>query len=97
MDEAAVRQHAEDHGQAMVDGDLRRAGGDLSPEAQQQAPSVMSNFPKVVETAEVKSLDLQGDAAVVLATYRGGDKEVTVEARWEERDGRPKIVDMKVV
>lgn len=97
MDETAVRKHAEGHGQAMVDGDLRRAGGDLTAEAQAQAPDVMSSFPKKVETAEVVSVDVRGEEAVVQATYRGEGKEVTVETRWGERDGRPKILDMKVV
>ena len=97
MDEQAVRTHAEQHGQAIVEGDLRRAGGDLTPEAQAQAPDVMSGFPKKVETAEVVSLDVQGEEAVVQARYSGEGTEITVESRWGERDGRPKILDMKVV
>ena len=97
MDETDVRQHAQAHGDALVEGDMRKAGGDLSAEAREQAPGVMANFPKVVESAEVVSLDVQGDAAITQATYRGEGKEITVESRWEERDGRPKIVDMKVV
>lgn len=97
MDEQAVRTHAQQHGDALVAGDLRRAGGDLSPEAQAQAPDVMSKFPKKVESAEVVSLDLSGEEAIVQARYAGEGKEVTVESRWGERDGRPKILDMKVV
>ena len=97
MDEQSVRTHAEQHGEALIAGDLRRAGGDLTPEAQAQAPDVMSNFPKTVESAAVVSLEVDGEEAVVQALYKGGDKEVTVEARWGERDGRPKILDMKVV
>lgn len=97
MDEQAVRTHAEAHGQAMVDGDIKRAGSDLTPEAQAQAPDVMSNFPRKVETAEVVSLDVQGEEAIVQARYSGEGKEVTVESRWGDRDGRPKILDMKVV
>ncbi len=97
MDEQAVRTHAEQHGQAMVDGDIKRAGSDLTPEAQAQAPDVMSNFPRKVETAEVVSLDVQGEEAVVQARYSGEGKEVLVESRWGDRDGRPKILDMKVV
>ena len=97
MDEQAVRTHAEAHGNALIEGDLRKAGGDLTPEAQAQAPDVMSNFPRKVETAEVLSLDVQGEEAVVQARYSGEGKEVTVESRWGERDGRPKILDMKVV
>ncbi len=97
MDEQAVRTHAEGHGAAMVAGDLRRAGRDLTPEAQAQAPEVMSKVPKKVESAEVVSLEVDGDEAVVRAVYKGGGTEVTVESRWGERDGRPKILDMKVV
>jgi hypothetical protein len=97
MDEQSVRTHADEHGQALIDGDMRRAGSDLTPEAQAQAPDVMSNFPKKVESAEVVSLEVDGDEAVVQALYKGGDTEVTVESRWGERDGRPKILDMKVV
>ncbi len=97
MDEGAVRTHAEEHGTAIVNGDLRKAGSDLTPEAQAQAPDVMANFPKRVESAEVVSLDVQGEEAVVRALYKGEGKEVTVESRWGERDGRPKILDMKVV
>lgn len=97
MDEESVRTHAEQHGDALVAGDLRRAGSDLTAEAQAQAPSVMSNFPKKVETAEVVSLDVSDDEATVRALYKGEGKEITVESRWGERDGRPKILDMKVV
>ena len=97
MDEQAVRTHAEEHGQAVKNGDLRKAGGDLTPEAQAQAPDVMSSFPKTVETADVQSLDLQGEEATVQIRYAGEGKEVTVETKWGERDGRPKILDMKVI
>ncbi len=97
MDEQAVRTHAEEHGRAIVEGDLRRAASDLTPEAQAQAPDVMSNFPKRVENAEVISLDVQGEEAVVRARYSGDGKDVVVESRWGERDGRPKILTMKVV
>ena len=97
MDEGSVREHAEAHGQALVAGDLRRAGGDLTPEMQAIAGDVMKHFPKKVETAEVVSVEAGGDEAVVQARYGGEGTEVTVESRWAERDGRPKIVDMKVV
>ena len=97
MDEQAVRTHAEEHGQAVKDGDLRKAGSDLTPEAQAQAPEVMSNFPKTVESAEVASLEVAGEEATVQIRYAGEGKEVTVETKWGERDGRPKILDMKVV
>ena len=97
MDEQSVRSHAEGHGQAVVEGDLRRAGGDLTPEAQAQAPQVMSGLPRKVDSADVLSLDVQGDEATVQIKYSGEGTEATVETRWGERDGRPKILDMKLV
>ena len=97
MDEAKVREHAQAHGQAMVDGDLRKAGGDLTPEVQAKAGDVMKDFPRKVETAEVVSIAGAGDDYVVQARYSGEGTEVVVESRWAERDGTPKIVEMKVV
>src|SRR5687767_13574940 len=97
MDEQSVRAHAEANGRALVDGHMRRAGGDLTPEAQAQGPEVMSKYAKKVESAEVVALDVEGEEAVVRALYKGEGKEVTVESRWGDRDGRPKILDMKVV
>ena len=97
VDEGSVREHAEAHGNALVEGDLRRAGSDLTPEMQAVAGDVMAKFPKKVETAEVVSVEAGGDEAVVRARYGGQGAEVTVESRWAERDGRPKIVDMRVV
>jgi hypothetical protein len=97
MDESTVREHAEAHGQAMVDGDLRKAGSDLTPEVQATAGDVMKHFPKKVETAEVVSVAMEGEEAVVQARYSGEGTDVTVESRWGERDGRPKITTMKVV
>ena len=97
MDEASVREHAQAHGQAIVDGDLRKAGGDLTPEMQATAGDVMKQFPKKVTGAEVVSVEVKGDNAVVNARYSGDEVAVTVESLWAERDGRPKIVEMKVV
>ena len=97
MDESKVREHAQAHGQAMVDGDLRKAGSDLTPEVQAKAGDVMKDFPRKVETADVVSVEGAGEEFVVQARYSGEGKEVTVESRWAERDGTPKIVAMRVL
>jgi hypothetical protein len=97
MDEQSVRQHAEGHGQAIVAGDLKTASQDLTEEGMKAGGSVMPQLPRPVTGAEVQSVESSGDEYVVLIHYRGADKEATVESRWAERDGRPKIVDMKVV
>jgi len=97
VDQDTVRQHAQAHGDAVVANDLRQAGSDLTPEAQQQAPGVMGKLPQPVESATVQSVEDQGDEVVALIAYGGGDTSVTVESRWAERDGRPMIVNLAVL
>jgi hypothetical protein len=96
VDEATVRQHAQAHGDAVVAGDLRRAGSDLDGEALAQAGEVMKQLPRTLTAAEIESLELEGDVATVRTRYSGDEGSGVVESRWEERDGRPKIVHMRV-
>jgi hypothetical protein len=97
VDEATVRQHAEAHGEAVVEGDLRRAGRDLDGDALVQAGEVMKQLPRTIRSADVESVETEGEACVVRTRYRGDEGEGVVESRWEEREGRPKIVEMRVV
>ncbi len=97
MDETVVREHARAHGQATVDGDLRRAATDLAEEARAQAADVMSQLPSPLTSAEVTSVESAADDCIVQTRYAGEDAETVVEARWQERGGRPVIVDLKVV
>jgi hypothetical protein len=94
MDESTVRERAEAHAQAMVDGDLRRAASDLTPEAQAGAAAVMKNMPNPVQGAQVQSVAPDEDAVVASILYSGATAELLVESRWEERDGRPMIVNL---
>ena len=97
MDEASVRKHAEGHGQAIVAGDLKTASQDLTEEGMKAGGSVMPQLPRPVTEAQVQTVEASGDEYVVSILYKGSDKEATVKSRWADRDGRPKIVDMKVV
>lgn len=97
MDEQTVREHAKAHGEATVAGDLRRAGGDLAPEAMAQAPGVMGEMPRSLTGSEIASLTADGDEFVAVIRYRGASGEATVESRWAERDGRPKIVNLRTL
>lgn len=97
MEETTVRQHAEDHGQAVVDGDLRKAGSDLTKEGLAAAGTVNPKLPRPVTGATVLSVVAAGDEFVATIHYTGDDAEATVESRWAERDRRPMIVDMKIV
>jgi hypothetical protein len=97
MDQDTVKLHAQAHGDAVVANDLRKAGSDLTPEAQQQAPGVMGKLPQPVQTAEVISVEDQGDENVAKIRYTGEGSTVIVESRWSEREGRPMIVSLEVV
>ena len=95
MDESTVRQHAEAHGRAMVEGDLMRAGGDLTAEAQARARDVMRGLPREIADAEVLTIEAAGGGEYVSRIrYAGEGRDVTVESRWAEREGRPMIVDL---
>ena len=98
MDENAVREHAEAHGRAIETGDLRRAGSDVAEEFQPRLPEVMREMPRRVTSAEVVRVEpADGDEYFAHIRYAGDDKEVTLQSRWAERNGRPMIVDINVV
>lgn len=97
MDEALVREHAEAHGRATVSGDMKSAGSDLAPEGMSKAGAVMAKMPKDLIGSSIESVTIKGDAATIRIRYLGTDEELSVDSDWEERDGRPKIVDLRVV
>ncbi len=96
MDETTVRESANAHAQAMVAGDLGRAGSDLSPEAMESAGTVMKQMPRPVTAAEVVSVEPDGDAMVCKIRYSGrrerGHGRLALagkERRAEDRPPRP--------
>lgn len=97
MDEARLRDDADAHGQATVQGDLKTAGSYLDKEAYGPAGQVMEQMPKPLESCEVGSVEVQGEEALVQIRYSGGGDEVVIESRWAERDGAPKIVGLRAV
>lgn len=97
MDEETVRERAQAHGDAVVRNDLRAAAGDLSPEVMKVAQDVMGRLPRPVEAAEVSDVRSDGAAIVAQIRYRGGSEEKLVESRWEEQEGTPKIIDLRIV
>jgi hypothetical protein len=94
MDEDVVRSHVQAHGEAMVAGDLRRAGADLTESGRAGAGTVMAALPKAIESAELVSLEPAGDCYLARIRYRGEGRQVEVRSRWEERDGRPMITEL---
>lgn len=97
MDESAVRQQAEAHGRATVAGDLKTAGGDLDKGAYGAAGEVMKKMPSDLTASEVTEVRSEGEEWIVSILYSGAADSATVESRWADREGTPKIVDLKVV
>lgn len=97
MDEAVVREHAQAHGQAMVDGDVNRAGGDLTPAAMGSAGPVMKAMPRPITAADVQSIESKGDSFEVVIRYTGtGDEATVVRSVWVDEGGRPKISELSL-
>ncbi len=97
MDEATVRRRAEEHGEATVAGDLKRAGADLDKSAYAAAGEVMKQMPEDLSSCEVAAVRREDPDWVAAITYSGASTATTVESRWTEREGTLKIVDLKVV
>ena len=97
MDEQTVREAGQTHGDAVVRGDLRTAGSYLTKEAMGAAQEVMGSLPQPIQQAECFAVSEAGDAFVARIRYRGETDEKVVESHWEEREGEPKIVDLRVL
>ena len=97
MDEGAVREHANQHANAVMSGDMGAAARDLTDEGKAAAPAVMKDMPRPVTGVEITKLEREGERYVAHIAYRGEDVQHNVASHWEDRDGRPMIVDLRVV
>lgn len=97
MDEAAVRSSAQQHADATVAGDLKVAGSTLDKSAYGAAGEVMKKMPQSLTGCEIVSTVADGDDYVVTIRYESDGSSATVESRWAEREGQPKIVDLKAL
>ncbi|HEY1595093.1 MAG TPA: hypothetical protein VGF74_06845 [Thermoleophilaceae bacterium] len=92
MDEAQVRERAEEHARSVERGDLAAVTADFIPELHEAVPELAKSLPNPVNTGEVLSVEDKDDHAVVQIRYTGDDSSVTIQTRWEDHDGRPLIV-----
>ena len=97
MDEGSVREHANQHANAVMSGDMATAARDLTDSGKAAAPAVMKDMPRPVTSVEVTKLEQEGDTVIAHIAYRGEEAEHIVASHWEDQDGRPMIVDLKVV
>ena len=94
MDEQTVRTAAEAFGQALVDGDIDRAIGDLSPELRRNPGEVIALLPLPITQVTVESIDHAGKAENARLHLVGESGESQILTRWKDRDGRQVIVEL---
>jgi hypothetical protein len=97
VDEAVVRQRAEEHAKSVERGDMAAVTSDLIADLHPLLPQIAADLPNPTETAEVLSVEAHEDHALVDIRYAGNDKTVTFRSHWEEREGRPLIVSAQPV
>jgi hypothetical protein len=56
----------------------------------------MKAMPKEIRSAEVASVEPEGEGFIAKIVYRGDDSETVVASTWEEREGQPKIVGLRI-
>ena len=94
MDEDQVRTAATALGDALVDGDVDRAIGQLSDELRRNLGEVIALLPLPVTEATVESIERGASAFVVTSRLVGETDEVELQTRWKGRDGTPKVVEV---
>ena len=57
----------------------------------------MAEMPTGLSAAEIESVEASGEEWLATIRYVGSGGHLRVESRWAERDGRPKIVDLKAL
>ena len=94
MDEQTLRAQAEAFGQALVDGDIDRAIGDLSPELRRNPGEVVALLPLPVSDVAVESIEHSGSGENVVLRLMGESEEASILTRWKDRDGEPTIIEV---
>jgi hypothetical protein len=96
MDEATLMEAARYHMLAILSGDRQSAMQDVVENLKAQAEPVFAALPAKVEEAEVIQVTRDADQYVVEYNYSGGDADVIVESVWQEQEGKPMIVGIRL-
>jgi hypothetical protein len=93
MDEATIRDHIQQHAEAVERGDMDAVVADFAEELRPQVPQIARDLlPESVTKAEVVSVDIGDPVSVAMIQYSGSGV-VTIRSSWQEEGGRPVIVD----
>ena len=93
MDEQVVRDHAQAHLDALVDGNVDQAIEHMSAELRRNLGEVMALLPLPLIAGHVESVDRAGSGYTAVLHLVGETSASRLETRWKDRDGRPTIVE----
>jgi hypothetical protein len=93
MDEQAVRARAQAMCDALAAGDIERATGDFSPELRRNLGEVLALMPLPANEVEIESVQHGGSGYNVVIRMAGEVDEVSIQTRWKDRDGEPRVVE----
>jgi hypothetical protein len=93
MDEQAVRAHAQVVCDALAAGDVDRAIGEFSPELRRNLGEVLALMPLPANEVAIESVEHSGSGYNVVIRLVGEIDEVSVQTRWKDRDGEPRMVE----
>jgi hypothetical protein len=93
IDEEAVRNQAQAFCDALRDGDIDRAIGEMSQELRRNVGEVIALLPLPAHEVAIESIERGGTGYVVVLRLVGEANEDRVQTRWKDRDGRPTIVE----
>jgi hypothetical protein len=92
MDEQTARKYAEAHGKAVLDGNMEHLKEDIVPELHPMLEQLSTMLPSPLTGVTVVSAEASEDHAESVIAYAGAEVTLQMKARWEDRDGRPRIV-----
>ena len=94
MDEAAVRNSAEQFGDALVAGNVDAAIEHLSDELKRNLGEVVAMLPLPATQVGIASVERGSSALVVQLHVVGETADDELQTRWKDRDGTPRIVEI---
>jgi hypothetical protein len=95
MERLAVREAAERHVRAIVEGRIADALADVIEDIRAESEANLLGVAPLVATVEIERIDVDRDEALVLmrfVTRSESQPDVLIESEWWEVDGRPQLV-----